>query len=158
MCHFLVLCHFPLIDVTNQYRVLVGGKVKIVQDIHVIKHAEKSQDSEEVPIEEAPVVQFSSESEDEDEPEKSKITRTQASFRPRRANAGKFTSTRYHHEAFLATTSLDSDEPDSYTEAVNSAMAPECNIAIADELKSITDNGTWEIIDLPRGRAPVKCR
>jgi len=143
---------------TNQYRVLVGGKVKIVRDIRIIKHAEKSQDSEEVPIEEAPVVQFSSESEDEDELEKSKITRTQASFRPRRANAGKFTSTRYHHEAFLATTSLDSDEPDSYTEAVNSAMAPEWNIAIADELKSITDNGTWEIVDLPRGRAPVKCR
>ena len=37
-------------------------------------------------------------------------------------------------------------------------MAPEWNIAIADELKSITHNGTWEIVDLPRGRAPVKCR
>jgi len=37
-------------------------------------------------------------------------------------------------------------------------MAPEWNIAIADELKSITDNGTWEIVNLPRGRTPVKCR
>ena len=113
---------------------------------------------EDTPVEE--VIQFSSESEDENGLAKSSggITRTQASFRPRRENAGKFTSTRYHHKAFLATTSLDSDKPDSYTEVVNSVMAPEWNITIADELKSITDNGTWEIGDLPRGRTSVKCR
>jgi len=131
---------------TNQYRVLVGSKIKIVRDIRIVKNGEgenlpvKSQ--EDTPVEE--VIQLSSESEDENELEKSSggITRTQASFRPRRENAGKFTSTRYQHEAFLATTSLDADEPDSYTEAVNSVKAHEWNIAIADELKSITDNGT----------------
>jgi len=145
---------------TNQYRVLVGSKIKIVRDIRIVKNGEgenlKSQ--EDTPVEE--VIQLSSESEDENGLEKSRggITRTQASFRPRRENAGKFTSTRYQHEAFLATTSLDADEPDSYTEAVNSVKAPEWNIAIADELKSITDNGTWEIVDLARGRTQVQCR
>jgi len=74
---------------------------------------------EDTPVEE--IIQLSSESEDENGLEKSSggITRTQASFRPRRENPGKFTSTRYQHEAFLATTYLDADEPDSYTEAVN---------------------------------------
>jgi len=147
---------------TNQYRVLVGSKIKIVRDIRIVKDggAENSglKIQEEMPVEE--IIQFSSESEDENGLEKSSsgITCTQASFRPRRENAGKFTSTRYYHEAFLATISLDSDEPNSYTEAVNSVMAPEWNIAIADEKKSITDNGTWEIVELPRGRTPVKCR
>jgi len=149
---------------TNQYRVLVGSKIKIVRDIRIVnlKHGEAENTGlkiqEDTPVEE--VIQFSSESEDENGLEKSSggITRTQASFRLRRENAGNFTSTRYQHEAFLATTSLDSDEPDSYTEAVNSVMAPEWNIAIDDELKSITDNATWEIVNLPRGRTSVKCR
>jgi len=148
---------------TDQYRVLVGNKIKIVRDIRIVnlKHggAENTglKINEDTPVEQ--VIQFSSESEDENGLEKSSggITRTQASFRLRRENAGKFTSTRYQHEAFLATNSLDSDEPDSYTEAVNSVMTPERNIAIAVELKSITDNGTWEMVDLPGGRTPVKC-
>jgi len=85
-------------------------------------------------------------------------TPTLASSSPRRENACKFTSTRYHHQAFPATRSLDPHEPASYTEALNSTLAPEWNIAIDEELKSIIDNGTWKIIDLPRGRNPVKCR
>ena len=85
-------------------------------------------------------------------------TPTLATSRPRRENAGKFTSTRYHHQAFLAPRSLDPDEPASYTETLNSTLASEWNIAINEELKSITDNGTWEIVDVPRGRTRVKCR
>jgi len=151
---------------TNQYRVLVGSKIKIVRDIRIVnlKHGEAENTGlkiqENKPVE--AVIQFSSESEDDNGLEKSSggITHTQASFRPRRENASKLTFTRYHHEAFLATTSefLDSDEPDSYAEAVNSVMLLEWNIAIAEDLKSITDNGTWEIVDLPRGPTPVKCR
>jgi len=85
-------------------------------------------------------------------------TPTLASSMPRRETTGKFTSTRSHHQAFLATRSLDPDQPASYTEALNSTLAPEWNIAIDEELKSIIDNGTWEIVDQPRGRTPVKCQ
>jgi len=55
---------------------------------------------------------------------------TLASSRPRRENAGKFTSTHYHYQAFLATRSLDPDEPASYTEPLNSTLAIASGISL----------------------------
>jgi len=180
---------------TNQYRVVVGSKIQIVQDIRVINN---NNTTEELHLlDKDKTIEFISDSEDESAPEIATLevenqpspaivpalpelpetpqpetqerqriptpcntpaTPTLASSRPRRENAGKFTSTRYNHQAFLATRCLDPDEPASYTEALNSTLAPVWNITIDEELKSILANGTWEIVDLPRGRTPVKCR
>ena len=107
-------------------------------------------------------IDLDSDTESDDDTEHSrKITApvipTLASTRSRRETAGKFNSTRYQHEAYIART-LDSDDPSSYTEALKSQQAPEWKEAIEEELKSIIENNTWELVELPKGRTPVKCR
>lgn len=42
--------------------------------------------------------------------------------------------------------------PHSYTEAINSEDAQLWKEAMADEMKSHTENGTWELCDLPKGK------
>ena len=157
---------------TNQYRVLATGKIKITRDIRMIKGLEdrqaiKTVGEEQVTSNEelAGVMDLGSDTgSDEDtesvkKPTPAPVLPTLASTRSRRVIAGKFSSTRFGHEAFLATAcTLDPDEPPSYTAALNSPFAPEWSAAIEEELKSVIENQTWELVKLPKGRTPVKCR
>jgi hypothetical protein len=49
----------------------------------------------------------------------------------------------------------DSVEPTSYRAALSSAQAPEWQIAMQHEYKSLMDNGTWELVDIPTDRTVV---
>jgi len=75
-----------------------------------------------------------------------------------RASAGRFFSTKFHEEAFLATAMLDNEEPAGYKEAITSPLAKEWEKAIEEELVSLKVNRTWGIVDLPESRTPIKCK
>ena len=70
---------------------------------------------------------------DDDEPRRSKRTRTSKSFGPD------------------CLTYLLKDEPQSFKEAMLSPEAPYWKEAINDEVESILQNHTWELVDLPLG-------
>ena len=74
---------------------------------------------------------------DDDEPRHSKRTRISKSFGP----------------DFL--TYLLEDEPQSFKEAMSSPEAPYWKEAINDEVESILQNHTWELVDLPPGSKPL---
>ena len=74
---------------------------------------------------------------DDDEPRRSKRTRTSKSFGP----------------YFLMY--LLEDEPQSFKEAMSSPEAPYWKEAINDEVESILQNHTWELVDLPPGSKPL---
>ena len=74
---------------------------------------------------------------DDDEPRRSKRIRTSKFFGP----------------DFL--TYLLEDEPQSFKEAMSSLEAPYWKEAINDEVESILQNHTWELVDLPPGSKPL---
>ena len=74
---------------------------------------------------------------DDDEPRRIKRTRTSKSFGP----------------DFL--TYLLEDEPQSFKEAMSSPKAPYWKQAINDEVESILQNHTWELVDLLPGSKPL---
>ena len=74
---------------------------------------------------------------DDDEPRCSKKTRTSKSFGP----------------DFL--TYLLENEPQSFKEAMTSPEAPYWKEAINDEVESILQNHTWELVDLPPSSKPL---
>ena len=74
---------------------------------------------------------------DDGEPRRSKRTRTSKSFGP----------------DFL--TYLLEDEPQSFKEVMSSPEAPYWKEAINDEVESIWQNHTWELVDLPLGSKPL---
>lgn len=49
-------------------------------------------------------------------------------------------------------------QPNSYQEAMMSDDSARWKVAMDDEYKSLMDNKTWTLIDLPKGRKPVGCR
>jgi len=150
---------------TNQYRVLSRERITVTRDIRVIKIKRVQEPKTIEPVGEEELANtndiFSDTESDEDTESLKKtsapVIPTLASTRSRRETAGKFTSTRYQHEAYMACT-LDPDEPPSYTEALKSPQAPEWKEAIEEELKSVIENHTWKLVELPKGRTPVKCR
>ena len=56
------------------------------------------------------------------------------------------------HQAFLASPSLQVQEPLNYTEA---ASKPEWVLAMQKEIQALHDNETWELVDLPKGKKPI---
>ena len=52
-------------------------------------------------------------------------------------------------------TYLLEDEPQSFKEAMSSPEAPYWKEAINDEVESILQNHTWELVDLPPGSKPL---
>ena len=73
----------------------------------------------------------------DDEPRRSKRTRTSKCF----------------GRDFL--TYLLEDEPQSFKEAMSSPEAPYWKEAVNDEVESILQNHTWELVDLPLGSKPL---
>jgi len=93
--------------------------------------------------------------------------------RPRRQNAGKFSSTRFRDEQFSnlamqdynSTQSkykayhvLTTTEPATYSEALTGPNKNEWKEVINEELDSLAENKTWIITTLPKERTPVKCK
>jgi len=50
------------------------------------------------------------------------------------------------------------DSPKSYAEAMTRPDAQKWHEAACDEIKSLLDNGTWELAQLPPGRKAIGCR
>jgi hypothetical protein len=50
------------------------------------------------------------------------------------------------------------DSPKSYAEAMTRPDAQKYHEAACDEIKSLVDNGTWELAQLPPGRKAIGCR
>lgn len=46
-------------------------------------------------------------------------------------------------------------EPSSFTQ---SAKDSEWLLAMNQEIQALSDNNTWEIIDLPLGKVPIRCK
>ena len=82
-------------------------------------------------------ISSSQDQQDDDKPRRSKRTRTSKSFGP----------------DFL--TYLLEDEPQSFKESMSSPEAPYWKEAINDEVESILQHHTWELVDLPPGSKPL---
>jgi Reverse transcriptase (RNA-dependent DNA polymerase) len=50
------------------------------------------------------------------------------------------------------------DEPASYREAVKSTHKDEWDDAMQEEMRSLSENHTWDLVDLPKDRKAVKCK
>ena len=62
-------------------------------------------------------------------------------------------------DAFLAATKVTpTGDPASYDYAMQTPEAYQWQKAMEDELKSLQENGTWTLVDLPDGRTTVKNR
>ena len=49
-------------------------------------------------------------------------------------------------------------DPTTYREALNSDKANEWLIAMRDEMQSMSNNDVWELVDLPKGYKPIRCK
>ena len=49
-------------------------------------------------------------------------------------------------------------DPTTYCEALSSDKANEWLIAMRDEMQSMSDNDVWELVDLPKGYKPIRCK
>jgi transposase InsO family protein len=73
------------------------------------------------------------------------------SRRPQRSTKGN----KPERLTYRAFNEMDSQEPKSYEEAMNSKCANEWKQAMNEELKSIIENDTWELTELPKGRKAI---
>ena len=53
---------------------------------------------------------------------------------------------------------LIDEDPKTYQEALNSVESSMWKEAIKSELDSLTMNQTWDLVDLPMGSKPIKCK
>lgn len=53
---------------------------------------------------------------------------------------------------------VDSEEPLSYKEAISCSAADTWKEAMEEEMKSLQDNETWELAELPKGRKAISCK
>lgn len=53
---------------------------------------------------------------------------------------------------------IESSEPSTVQEAIASHDANNWKLAMKDEIKSLDENNTWSLVDLPPGRKPVKTK
>ena len=53
---------------------------------------------------------------------------------------------------------FDENQPQSYKEAMSSEHSDKWQVAIKEEYDGLIEMGTWKLVDLPKGRKPVKCR
>ena len=55
-------------------------------------------------------------------------------------------------------TYLLENEPQSFNEAMSTPEAPMWKEAVNSEIESIMKNHTWELVDLPPGSKPLRCK
>ena len=49
-------------------------------------------------------------------------------------------------------------DPNTYEYVISTPEAPVWQVAMKDEITSLLENGTWELVDLPRDRKAIKCK
>jgi hypothetical protein len=49
-------------------------------------------------------------------------------------------------------------EPATYRQAINAPDSKQWELAMEEEINSLKKHGTWQLVDLPTGRQPVKCK
>ena len=49
------------------------------------------------------------------------------------------------------------DNPNSYKEAIAQHESNQWKKAIKEEYDGLIEMGSWKLVDLPKGRKPVKC-
>lgn len=59
---------------------------------------------------------------------------------------------------FVLFSVTDSDEPNTFNQAMKSPFKDQWLQAMKDELSSIQSNDTWELVDLPEGRKSIGCK
>jgi hypothetical protein len=63
------------------------------------------------------------------------------------------------HYAFIAAQDIiDATEPSSYSEAISCDNSSKWLIAMNDEFESLQRNSTWDLVELPAGKRPLKCK
>ena len=80
------------------------------------------------------------------------------SAQPRRSgrvNKGKPPN---RYDSKINTANLALSEPLNWTEAMNQPESEKWMQAAKEEIKSLNENKTWEIVDLPEGRKPIPCK
>ena len=77
---------------------------------------------------------------------------------PRRQN---IVPIRYGIDKFVDTAFLGGgqiEEPQNIEEALEGKLSEKWKEAADSEYKSLMENGTWELVELPSGRKPVGCK
>ena len=74
----------------------------------------------------------------------------------RRSNRERHVSTRYRSDEYV--TLIDGGEPESYEEAIESEENHKWIHAMEDEMKSLDDNHTFDLVKLPNGKRALKNR
>ena len=77
---------------------------------------------------------------------------------PRRENIAPIT---YRVDEFVDTAFLSGgqiEEPQSIEEALEGKLSEKWKEAVDSEYKSLMENGTWKLVELPSGRKPVGCK
>ena len=59
-----------------------------------------------------------------------------------------------HHYAYMAKVAAER-EPESYVEA---AKDPNWQKAMEEEMHALTENETWDLVDVPKGVKPIGCQ
>jgi hypothetical protein len=49
-------------------------------------------------------------------------------------------------------------EPSTYSEALSGPNSSNCLVAMNEEIESLHKNGTWDLVELPRGRKALTCK
>lgn len=75
--------------------------------------------------------------------------------RSMRQNAGQMPEKYNDFHLYEARSDSETYEPRTYSEAMNCKHAKEWQKAMEEELKSIEDNRTWELVDIPKGRTAI---
>jgi hypothetical protein len=53
---------------------------------------------------------------------------------------------------------IEGAEPSNYPEAIISANGNNWMVAMHDEMESVEKNGTWDLMQLPKGKKTVHCK
>jgi hypothetical protein len=131
------------------------------KEIHQ-KEVDGESDSDDVAA--APIVQRQQEEEEEEyesaesnEGEESSDNSSESEEEPRRsarANLGQ-PPQRFADYQMFASKEEQTQDPQTFEQAMKSAEASEWKTAIEEELKTIEENQTWKLVDLPRDRKTV---
>ena len=103
------------------------------------------------------LISESASNEHEFEPRRSKRKRTENSFGPDFLTAFLTENSDKINEQFVSVFLID-DDPKSYKEALTSVDSSFWKEAIKSELDSIMMNHTWDLVDLPVGSKPIRCK
>ncbi|KAI3780212.1 hypothetical protein L2E82_10183 [Cichorium intybus] len=88
-------------------------------------------------------------------------TRSIARDRPRRqiVHPKRYAEAELVAYAFIVANDIESEtEPLNYDEAIESKDSSDWMIAMHNEMESLQRNGTWDLVPIPKGKMPVKCK